>query len=172
MQQSVRFLTALAATFLASSPLVAGDLTFSRAPSFDERVTIVEVGSTLNDASDWDYWFKRTIRRGKLDEVWWTDTTHCPAARWVVENAINLTPPVIEVPGIKGKDQGDDIVVTADGALYELTSGARYGENIGSQISFSSNVGTTLANWADESLRRLDPCWSKERSSLVPKGEY
>jgi len=40
---------------------------------------------------------------------------------------------------------------------------AYYPNGTAYEMSFSSNSRTSLANWVDESLRKLDSCWSKDR---------
>jgi len=150
---------AAAALLAAAHELADPWLTFSRAPAFDQRITIVEVGTASADAGEWHYWFRRTVRKGRATQVWFADTMRCPAARWVVDEAKNVAPPQITFPG--DPSTADEIIVTADGVGYMIEVGARYGKNIGSDIRFTSNVHTPLADWADESLRRLDSCWSK-----------
>ncbi len=137
-------------------------LTFSRAPAFDRRVTIVEAGTFTAGPAQWNYWFRRTVRKGRSAQVWWTDTTRCPAARWVVVEAVNLQPPRIEMPGVKIKD---DVIISGDGVDYSFSSEASFDDGVLADIHFTSNVGTPLAAWADESLRRLEPCWSREPPS-------
>ena len=138
-------------------------LTFSRSPAFDHRVTTVEVGSLQTSGDRWDYWFRRTVRLGKHSATWWTDTRRCPAARWVVDEAIKVSPPKMLVPGVKDRSY-ESPMITADGVGYSVESMGHY-DGRTSDLSFSSNVGTPLAEWVDESLRKLEPCWSKERPS-------
>ena len=152
-------LHAAAALFAAAYQLPDRWLTFSRAPAFDRRITIVEVGTVSDNPAERHYWFKRTVRKGRATQVWFADTMRCPAARWVVDEVKDVAPPQITFPG--DPSTADEIIVTADGASYVIEVSARYGKNIGSDIRFTSNVHTPLADWADESLRRLDPCWSK-----------
>ncbi len=83
-----------------------------------------------------------------------------PAASWVVEESIKVPPPRIQVPGVKDPAADDQITLTMDGVGYSLNSGARYGSRVSSTIRFTSNLGTPLAAWVEESLQKLAPCWS------------
>lgn len=147
---------------LAAAPaeLMGSWLSFSRAPAFDRRVTIVEVG-TLSSSPKWEYWFRRTVKLGNAKQVWWTDTIRCPATRSALSETVNLTPPQINVPGVKS----DDIIIVGDGVAYTFSGPAEY--NVSSKISFTSNVGTPLSAWVDESLRKLEPCWAREPPAKV-----
>jgi len=139
-------------------------LTFSKAPAFDRRVTTVEVG-TLNASPEWHYWFRRTVRSGNEAEVWWTDTARCPAARSILVEAETLPSPTVDIPGVKRPGESDDISVVADGVGYSIESWATYGKQAANHLRFTSNVNTPLAAWIEESLGKLEPCWSKNLPS-------
>jgi hypothetical protein len=155
---------ALGAMLVAASAGPDPYLTFSRSPAFDHRVTIVDIGSLEGSGDEWGYWFRRSVKLGKATSTWWTDSKRCPAARWVVEHAIKVPSPQLLVPGVKDPSYGDPII-TADGVGYTVQSMGHYGGRV-SDLSFNSNVDTPLAEWVDESLRRLEPCWSKDRPSV------
>jgi hypothetical protein len=66
------------------------------------------------------------------------------------------------MPGVNDPNVAGKIVIQGDGVGYTFRSNATYEGMTGDDhIQFTSNVGTTLARWADESLRKLEPCWSK-----------
>jgi hypothetical protein len=135
-------------------------LTFTREPVLERSVITVEVGPLQNSKRERIYLFRRTIKHGGNVEVSWADTRTCPAASWVVEESIKVPPPRIQVPGVKDPAADDQITLTMDGVGYSLNSGARYGSRVSSTIRFTSNVGTPLAAWVEESLQKLAPCWS------------
>jgi len=133
-------------------------LTFSTTPSFDPRVTTIEVG-TLSGPPKWDYWFRRIVasRSGKARQVWWTDTKRCPVAKSILWEAAKVSPPRLDFP------ETEEISITGDGTTYKVSGMAYYPNGTAYEMSFSSNSRTSLANWVDESLRKLDSCWSKDR---------
>ena len=63
-------------------------------------------------------------------------------------------------PGVLDGVTEGDVIVTADGVRYKLSAHARYDTKIDSETYFTSNVGTPLSNFTEESLRKLEPCWS------------
>jgi hypothetical protein len=134
-------------------------LTFTREPVLERNLTTIDVGPLQNAQRERIFLFVRSVGHGDNIQISWADTKTCPAAMWVVEEAINVPPPRIHVPGVKDPTAGKELTLTMDGVAYSLSSGARYGSGISSTIRMTSNWGTPLANWVDESLRRLQPCW-------------
>jgi hypothetical protein len=141
-------------------------LSFKREPALEHRLTVVDVAPLPNLQRDRIYVFRRTVRHIDDSEVSWADTKSCPAATWVVEEAIKVPPPRIEIPGVKDPTAPDQITLTMDGVGYSLSGRARYGSRLSSTINFTSNMGTPLASWVEESLRRLEHCWSKNPPSI------
>lgn len=131
-------------------------MTLSRSPSFQHGVT-VEIG-TLETATSREYWFKRTAGTEDGPLISWTDTTRCPAARSLLGQVRKLKMPRVSVPWF----ESDEMIVTADGTHYELSGEAAYGSSSAYDFKIASNLGTPLAAWIDNSLRILEPCWSKE----------
>lgn len=150
-----------AAFALPSVDLTHPWLTFTREPALERNITTVDVGPLQNTQKKLIYVFRRTFRHGESTEVSWADTRTCPAAMWVVEEAINVPPPRVQVPGVADPEAGNAVTLTMDGIGYSLSGGARYGSRISSTIRFTSSMGTPLAAWVEESLRRLELCWSK-----------
>ena len=130
-------------------------LTFSRAPSFDPRKVKVEVG-VIRAGSRSNYWLKRTVVQKNAKSVWWTDTVRCPAARTVLVEARNLAMPRVSVPGL----ENDELIITGDGVLYQLVGSAEYPGESAYDFEMQSNSGSPLAQWVDNSLRSLEPCWT------------
>jgi hypothetical protein len=145
-------LTLLASALMPLEPW----LSFRREPSFHEPL-VVEVG-TLHTKGPTAYWFKLTTDKGDGKTIQWTDTDRCPAARSVLRAVRNLEMPPATVPFL----DNDDVVVTADGIIYELQGDAAYGDSSAYGFKISSNTGTPLARWVDESLATLSECWSKD----------
>ena len=141
----------------ASAKLLDPLLTFGREPSFDPRREAVEIGVLRTGATS-EFWLKRTVIQRKAKTVSWTDTVRCPAARLTLKEVRNLPMPRVSVAGL----DNDEIIVTGDGTLYRLTGYAEYPGKGADDFEIRSNNGTPLALWVDESLRALQPCWSKE----------
>lgn len=147
----VSFLLAAAAAF---DPW----MTFDRSPSFFHEPVTVSV-ATLRVGDRFYYEFKRAVGRENGDQISWTDTKRCPQATEVLIAATHLERPAVSVPFLLG----NDLVLTSDGTEYHLKADAQYGEHGLGDIEFSSNVGTPLANWIDDSLKALESCWKSNR---------
>ena len=149
----------------------AGDpfLSFTRTPATEAVATTVEVGILRTDGRNADYWLKRTQFTNGAQQVTesWTDTDRCPAARAPIRAAVDLAPPQLHVPGVDMTEDGS-YRLTLEGVEYELTSRAHYDSNIGSEIRFSSNVGTPLGRWVEATLESLDDCWSDTQPEGYP----
>jgi hypothetical protein len=78
-----------------------------------------------------------------------TDSRACPAVAQVLAAAARLSPPAIAPPSL-----ADNSPIILDGAGYSLRMPARNGT-----IAWTSNVGTPLATWVEDSLAKLEPCW-------------
>jgi hypothetical protein len=146
-------------------------LEFSRTPVFDSRVDTVEAGVFADPRAVQDhapyYWFRRVVRYrpdlklGKKASVQWTDTRSCPEARWVLTEAMKLELPKLYLPDAGG----EQILVRADGVKFELSAKARFPDWSGDRIKVIAFGSSPLADYVDESLRKLAPCWSKDRSA-------
>ncbi|WP_340588512.1 hypothetical protein [Erythrobacter alti] len=135
-------------------------LAFVRAPSMVGDPESVEIG-VLRGQGRLQFWFRRTVESEGGNIITWTDTRRCPAARDAVVAATQIAPPRIYVPGIPVRPDGSTIL-TLDGIRYELRAGAHYDSYTSSDISFSSNMDTPLANWVEGTLTVLEKCWSDE----------
>lgn len=139
-------------------------LSFMREPSFHQPIA-VEIGTLrLKTTGPNEYWFKETVTIGDEKIIWWTDTVRCPAGLSVLRNVRELQMPRVDVPFL----DNDEIIVTADGIHYELSGDAAYDGRSAGGFMISSNVGTPLAKWVDESIETLSPCWSKEEPANSP----
>lgn len=100
------------------------------------------------------------------DERSWTNSRTCPAVRIVLERLHALKPPAIVPPGFD--PQSTEILV--DGTAYDLM--VPTADAVGqSRITWSSNIGTPLAAWVDDSLALLKPCWSMVELRVAPAKE-
>jgi hypothetical protein len=157
-------LALIAATLLTSEGIV--ELRFGWSPSQDPRQTEVESGQleTGTRILSREYWFRRTVSVGRAKSYWWTDTLRCPAARQVLQKAIELEPPKATIYGPSDPAlPPEGVIVSTHGAGYLFEVNALYGNRSGSELKFTASDNTPLAEWVGQSLRTLDPCWSKVR---------
>ena len=91
----------------------------------------------------------------------WTDTARCPAARDAVVASTQIAAPRVHVPGIPVRPDGS-FVMSLDGIEYSMRAQAHYDSYSGSELYFTSNVDTPLANWVEGSLAILEECWSAD----------
>ena len=132
----------------------------------DYQVDIATIGGggMFADRPVWNYSFRRTKTAGKRKTTYWTDTLRCPAARSLLKKLVNVSPPRPWAPGIANPFIKGEEKITLDGSFYELKVPTHYdGTMFGETSSFTSNAGTPLANWIDESLKTLEPCWDAKR---------
>jgi hypothetical protein len=99
------------------------------------------------------YWVRRTTKRPRQwVEVSSTDSVRCPAILTMLRSMRDLPAPR---PAPPPPPDNDDIVVTADGVGYELHAPVA---SAGMDVTLSSNTGTPLAAWVEQSLAALGPC--------------
>lgn len=137
---------------------------FSRGPALagdDETVEIALDGSTGNRP---EYKLRLTRQSpGRPAERLWTNSRTCPAVRVVLERLRALTPPPIVPLGFEPQSQ--EVIV--DGIGYSLT--APLADPFGrAKITWTSNMGSPVAAWVDDSLIRLKPCWSVVELRVMP----
>lgn len=108
-------------------------------------------------------------RRIEGDETQRTQESHakaadCPQIEARLHALETLAPPQIMLPGI-GPTERPPIPVL-DGVAYRLQSGwVIFGETDIGGIELSSNVGTPLAVWTDETFAALEPCWTQAETA-------
>ena len=137
-------------------------LTFSRDAAFGQSSMRVEVRNGFLADQARQYWIQRTTKTGRVTAIDWADTISCPDARAAIDRVTEITPPRIRVPG-QPMSENDAFVIITDGIGYEINASAHYAGQVGSDIRFSSNIGTPLAEWVEESLDILAKCWRKDR---------
>ena len=97
------------------------------------------------------YYAKRTIqRREDAPQVQWASSSSCPALTTSLGRLRNLSAPRIDVPGFPPVKGGMDENVVTDGIIYTLKL---------DRLSYSTNIGSGLADWTETTLRALEPCW-------------
>lgn len=85
----------------------------------------------------------------------WADSRTCPAVHTVMARLHALKLPAIVPPGFEPSPR--EILV--DGTGYSLTT--TVADPVGaSRVTWTSNIGTPLAAWIDDSFARLKSCWT------------
>ncbi|VVT01432.1 conserved hypothetical protein [Erythrobacter sp. EC-HK427] len=123
--------------------------------------TQIEIG-VLPGSNQRHYWFRRVESGQGEITVNWTDSQSCEGSRdTVVVAATQVSPPEVAVPGIPVTADGS-VVITLDGVQYSFEARSHYAGNISSSLRFTSNVGTPLADYVEDSILALEPCWSED----------
>jgi hypothetical protein len=92
-----------------------------------------------------------------VDSVRWATSSTCEALEPALLRMEAVPPPRIDLWGV-GEDGGLNMVL--DGVNYELwTRWPAWPGATGYSLSFSGNVNTPLAAWADSLQVDLEPCW-------------
>src|SRR4051794_10824912 len=99
------------AVALAAADLLHPSLTFIRAPVLERSETLVEVAPIQSARNERAYLFRRTFRHGDKSDISWADSRTCPGAIWVVEEAVNVPPPRLRVPGVEDRTAPDVITL-------------------------------------------------------------
>ncbi|RJY09341.1 hypothetical protein [Aurantiacibacter aquimixticola] len=160
-------LTLFATLSMLAAPQEGGPfLTFSRRAAEEPDTLRVQVGELRTDDARPHFWMRKAVEGQGATAIEWTDTVRCPKARNAIVAATQIAPPRVYVPGIPVRPDGS-YVITMDGVQYELTASAHYDSRISSDIRFTSNVGSPLANWVEGTLESLEDCWSAD----LPDGE-
>lgn len=118
---------------------------------------LVEIGTIPRSAGETGlaYWLRLTERSADgTEQVRYTDTRACAAASSVIAAMEEL-----QVPSGRAPHNSQVRFLTLDGAHYTLRMPVDLGEGRG-EVSLSSNIDTPLAAFVDESLVRLEKCWS------------
>jgi hypothetical protein len=146
--------TLVAAAALAS----AGDDSWAKFSAHQARSRLnidVEIGTDeITDAGP-IFWIRRTIQTPRQKkQISRVDTKSCPQMLAALRSLRDLPMPR---PNMWPLD-GDEFIVTADGASYSLTISAAYPGASPGDLTLNSNVGTPLAAWVDDTLSALDSC--------------
>ncbi|WP_267381172.1 MULTISPECIES: hypothetical protein [unclassified Sphingomonas] len=151
MKTVLPLLIVLAAGFVQGPPWAH----FSRSRTIDRVKEVVEIGSGKSNANgDFKYILKITRQRnGGKPAVRWTGSTACPVVSILVKNMTTIVMPKPAPYGVPGVSQ--DIVL--DGSYYELNAPST---DVQGSFTISSNEGTSLSLWIDNSLNSLSSCWS------------
>jgi hypothetical protein len=105
------------------------------------------------------YYAKRTIQhREEAPQVQWADSGSCPALTTSLGRLRDISAPRIDVPGFPPLKGGTDENIVIDGIIYTLKL---------DRLSFSTNIGSGLADWTETTLRALEPCWREQAPADV-----
>ena len=124
-----------------------------------ERTTLAfgTLGVARQKPFELAYYAKRTIqRREEAPQVQWAESSSCPALTTSLGRLRDLSAPRIDLPGFPPVEGGMYENIVIDGIIYTLKL---------DRLSFSTNIGSGLAEWTETTLRALEPCWRTE----VPK---
>lgn len=150
----VGFAFLLSAAAAGTEPSRPTWATVTKEPALVREKTTVAFGTlgvARNKPYQLAYYAKRTIqRREEAPQVQWADSGECPALSASLGRLRDLSAPRIDVPGFPPVKGGIDENIVIDGILYTLKL---------DRLSFSTNIGTGLAEWTDSTLRALEPCW-------------
>ena len=153
MLLSLLALTAAAQSWVGPG---CGQIVFSRTGALARTSELVCVGRDP-EGPQGHYLLRRTSTdESRAPTVSWVRTVNCPAAMARLETFERLPLPRPDLNGYG--DELQEIVV--DGASYRLTTHALYGGS-GADLDVTSNIGTPLALWIDDTLAALRPCWRR-----------
>lgn len=135
----------------------------SRRPALRRVSDKVEIGTVGRDprTKKLRYWLRHTRTEGGSQRVRWANSANCPAVQTMLESVQELAVPKPAPPGLS-----EITSITLDGIGYSLripaTFGGRYAD-----MTVTSNIGTPLAYWVDDSLKRLEVCWTDQQPTRV-----
>src|SRR3954454_6172242 len=136
--------------------------TVSKDPARVREKTVLSFGTlgvARNRPFELAYYAKRTVRRREeAAHVQWADSSSCPGLKAALAGLADLSPPRIDVPGFPPAKGGTDEGVVIDGVIYTLKL---------DRLSFSTNIGSGLAQWTEKTLRALEPCWRDQAPADV-----
>ena len=150
--------TALIALAAAAPGLGDGFAQFSRSPALRKERVEVAVGVLGTDRASGKtlYWARRVVTDRSGPVTTFADSNTCPSIHHVLDGLAKLEVPTPQVPGL---NQPDEFKIIMDGTGYRLTASTQYAGQLG-QVTFGSNIDTPLAAWIDDSLARLQGCWT------------
>lgn len=109
-------------------------------------------------------WMAKRVEQGRKEpeQSTWTDSDTCPAMMPAFAKLQSIEPFTIVPPGLPGDHKAPVIV---DGAVFEIRSQQGYWAHAhqNGEITLSGNYGTPVADWVEETMKVLAPCWSKKR---------
>jgi hypothetical protein len=103
----------------------------------------------------------RTDRvKGQPDRTSWADSETCPAmmpalAKLQLVEPFRIVPPAV-------RDGPSHIVL--DGDAYQVQALGYWPHSHQGGVTLSGNDGTPVANWVEDTMKALGPCWSTHRS--------
>jgi hypothetical protein len=164
----MQILLALAAVAAQAEPvwILPPLATFEKNPLlYGDRVRVEVEILPSPKAGPRQYTFKRVfVGRNGEDEgqPYYTDTIYCPLALRSLQQLTDLPGPQ---PGIEGMEKGPAEGSIRDGVAYRLSVATTPPYSFG-DMTLRSNTGTPLAQWVDEALKTLKPCWRPTQLKL------
>lgn len=151
-------LCALAVSASADEPEPPSQLRFHKFSAPERKIITVAVFMKQDRTGEPIYYqFGRSYGENDNREgrsAGWTDT-RCPGSRAALERLARLQMPQPLVPGLLSNNSAE---ATMDGWSYSLEgpADAPYRQNY---MKLTSDAGSPLAHWVDETLAILEPCW-------------
>lgn len=142
----------------AHDPEPPSQLRFHKFSVPGHEIITVAVFMRQNRTGDQIYYqFRRSYGENdnsKGRSAGWADTG-CAGSREALEHLARLQMPQPLVPGLLSNDSAE---ATMDGWSYSLegSAAAPYRQNY---MKLTSDAGSPLARWVDETLAILEPCW-------------
>ena len=126
--------------------------TLSKSPALRRTRTTVDIGTLgfNQPKQQLEYWLRRTVAQGGVEQVSWADSQTCTPVRPVIKALQGVAVPRLQIPGYSNESE-----IVLDGVGYSLKAPSTHGT-----ISFDTNVGSSLAQWIEASLTALEPCWT------------
>lgn len=107
---------------------------------------------------------RRVRAQGGPAYIDWTDSRSCPPLAQAARRLERLQMPGLDVPGVGADAPAGP---AADGDSYLLwADAARWRNGRSASLEVRGSDGSPLADWMQDTLRRLDGCWRLERPNL------
>ena len=121
----------------------------------------VEVGVGRRDGRG--IWIAKRVEqpaeKGAQEQTTWAASDTCPAMMPAFAKLTSIEPFTIVPPGFPHEGAS-----TADGAIFRVHVLGYWAQaNHDGEILLSGNYGTPVADWVQETMKALAPCWSEQR---------
>ncbi len=126
----------------------------------------VEVDSASRDGHP--VWVAKRVEQSRKqpNRTTWTDSYDCPAMMPAFAKLQSIEPFTIAPPGLPGDR---DAPVIMDGPIYQVHAPGYWGHaHRDGQIELSGADGTPVANWVEETMEVMAPCWKPQRPGAGP----
>lgn len=134
-------------------------------PSFAETRTEIAIGTLRYDqqAQQLDYWMRREERKIRGDglAVRWADSRTCAAMRPAISAMRHVRAMQVAPPGFV-----ESSPPPLDGTLYTLEAPGVFPGSRIANLRITTNVGTSLAAWAERLKADIADCWTTKAPSV------